>query len=241
MLSRCLPEMPVRCVSCGRPMLSWWMWWAVNRFGWAGSSARSAEASGVSLTIVPVTFRQACAFIAAFHRHHRPPRGMKFALGVADSNQLVGVATVGRPVARQLDDGTTVEVTRTCTLGTRNANSMLYAAAWRTARAMGYRRMITYTQLGETGASLRAAGLQPMKRLRARSGWDTPSRPRVAHGTERICRVRWEIQCAQLGGEVRVRAYCHGRDMRTTRSSDPDAGSPCVTAVSDGTAGYVDL
>ncbi len=66
----------------------------------------------MSLTIVPVTFRQACAFIAAFHRHHRPPRGMKFALGVADSNQLVGVATVGRPVARQLDDGTTVEVTR---------------------------------------------------------------------------------------------------------------------------------
>src|SRR5688500_16099970 len=124
--------------------------------------------------IVPVTFRQACAFIQAHHRHHRPPRGMKFAVGVADGDRLVGVATVGRPVARHLDDGQTVEVTRTCTLGTRNANSMLYGAAWRAARAMGYRKLITYTQHGETGASLRAAGLRPVAALRARNGWDSP-------------------------------------------------------------------
>lgn len=133
-----------------------------------------------ALVIVPVTFQQACAFIEAHHRHHRPPRGMKFALGVAGNGQLVGVATVGRPVARHLDDGRTVEVTRTCTLGTANANSMLYGAAWRTARAMGYRRLITYTQDGETGASLRAAGLRPAARLRARSGWNSPNRARLS-------------------------------------------------------------
>jgi hypothetical protein len=85
----------------------------------------------MSLVVVPLTFRDACAFIAAHHRHHRPPRGMKFAIGVRDREHLVGVATVGRPVARHLDDGATVEVTRTCTAGARNANSKLYGAARR--------------------------------------------------------------------------------------------------------------
>jgi len=151
----------------------------------------------MSLTIVPVTFRQACAFITAHHRHHPPPRGMKFALGVAnDAGELVGVATVGRPVARQLDDGRTVEVTRTCTVGYRNANSMLYGAAWRAARALGYHRLITYTQQGEPGASLRAAGLQPVADLRARRGWDTPSRPRQARGVDSVSRTRWEVRRA---------------------------------------------
>jgi hypothetical protein len=91
---------------------------------------------------------------------------------------LVGVATVGRPVARHMDDGLTAEVTRTCTTGVSNANSKLYGAAWRAARGMGYQRLITYTHDGETGASLRAAGLVPVAPLRARPGWTTSSRPR---------------------------------------------------------------
>jgi hypothetical protein len=109
-----------------------------------------------------VTFRQARAFIAARHRHHPPPVAMKFALGAAAEGALVGVATVGRPIARLLDDGSTAEVTHTCTRQLRNTNSMLYAAAWRAARAMGYERVITYTQHGESGASLRAAGYTPV-------------------------------------------------------------------------------
>jgi hypothetical protein len=83
--------------------------------------------SPARLRVVPVTFRQACAFIAEHHRHHRSPRGMKFAVGVARGARLVGVATVGRPVSRVLDDQVTVEVTRTCTLGDPNVNSMLTA------------------------------------------------------------------------------------------------------------------
>ncbi|MBP2329544.1 hypothetical protein JOF56_009929 [Kibdelosporangium banguiense] len=149
------------------------------------------------LVIVPVTFRQACAFIQAHHRHHRPPRGMKFAVGVADDGGLVGVATVGRPVARHLDDGHTVEVTRTCTTGVSNANSMLYGAAWRAARAMGYQRMITYSQEGESGASLRAAGLQPVACLRARPGWHSPGRTRQSHGVDQVERTRWEIRTSR--------------------------------------------
>jgi hypothetical protein len=91
----------------------------------------------VSLRTVPVTFAQACQFVADWHRHHRPPVGHKFSLGVADAEVLVGVAIVGRPVARMLDDGLTLEVTRVATDGSRNACSLLYAAAWQAAKALG--------------------------------------------------------------------------------------------------------
>lgn len=167
------------------------------------------------LTIVPLTFRQACEFVAAHHRHHRPPRGMKFAIGVACGGELVGVATAGRPVARCLDDGVTLEVTRTCTIGEPNANSKLYGAAWRVARAMGYVRLITYTQEGESGASLRAAGLLPVADLQPRSGWTTTSRPRVSRGVDGVRRTRWEIRAGVA----------------------PLSESSCGTAVSAGTAG----
>jgi hypothetical protein len=147
----------------------------------------------VSLRLVPVSFRQACAFIDDWHRHHKPPRGHKFSIGIADDHDvLVGVATVGRPVAVSFDDGLTLEVNRTSTDGTRNANSMLYGAAWRAAKALGYRRLITYTQEGESGASLRAAGWRVVAELPARANWDSPSRPRDDHGTGGVQRTLWE-------------------------------------------------
>lgn len=169
----------------------------------------------MTLTIIPVTFRQTHAFIAAHHRHHSPPVGMKFALGVERDGELVGVATVGRPVARHLDDGRTAEVTRTCTLGTRNANSMLLGAAWRAARAMGYRRLVTYTQDGETGASLRAAGFIRAADLPARLGWDTPSRPRRPSGSENVSRTRWEVRAGRDAAVLPVsRAFEPNRVVR---------------------------
>ncbi|GAA4226000.1 hypothetical protein GCM10022254_09460 [Actinomadura meridiana] len=145
------------------------------------------------LRIVPVRFVDACGFVAMWHRHHAPPVGHKFTLGIADeADVLRGVAIVGRPVARFLDDGLTLEVTRTATDGTANANSMLYAAAWRAAKALGYRRLITYTQDGESGASLRAAAWRVVAERPARRGWTCPSRPRHALGTEGIPRTLWE-------------------------------------------------
>lgn len=142
---------------------------------------------------MPVTFAQACAFVRDWHRHHRPPQGHKFSIGVADQdNVLVGVAVVGRPVARMLDDGLTLEVTRVATDGTRNACSMLYAAAWRAGKALGYTRLITYTQAGETGASLRAAGWRVIAERPAHAGWWRPSRPRQDHSPVGIQRTLWE-------------------------------------------------
>jgi hypothetical protein len=146
----------------------------------------------MSLQLVPIKFPDACGFIATWHRHHQPPVGHVFSIGVADDETLVGVAIVGRPVARMLDDGRTLEVSRSCTDGTPHCNSMLYAAAWRAAKAMGYRRLITYTQAGESGASLRAAGWQVVNELPARKGWSVPSRPREDRGVDHIPRTLWE-------------------------------------------------
>lgn len=145
------------------------------------------------LGLVPVRSRDARAFVAMWHRHHQPPAGQIFAVGVAtDDGVLRGVAIVGRPVARLLDNGQTLEVTRTATDGTRNANSLLYGACWRAARALGYTRLITYTQAGETGASLRASGWRVVAERPAHPGWDRPSRPRELRGTEQIPRTLWE-------------------------------------------------
>ncbi len=110
------------------------------------------------LTLVPVTLAEANAFVAAHHRHHGPVVGHRFSIGCMADGELVGVAIVGRPVSRYLDNGLTAEVTRLCTDGTRNACSILYAASARAARAMGFRKIITYTLDTESGTSLRAAG-----------------------------------------------------------------------------------
>ena len=110
------------------------------------------------LSLVPVSLKDANAFVAEHHRHHKPTRGHKFSIGCECDGQLVGVVIAGRPVSRYLDDGRTLEVNRLCTTGERNACSILYAAAARAAKAMGYRKIITYTLDTEPGTSLRAAG-----------------------------------------------------------------------------------
>lgn len=147
----------------------------------------------MSLHLVPVSFEIACGFVQMWHRHHTAPVGHKYSIGVADDDGVLhGVVIVGRPVARHLDDGLTLEVTRTATDGTANANSMLYAAAWRAAKALGYGRLVTYTQASESGASLRAVGWRVLAERPARTGWTTPSRPREDRGTDGIPRTLWE-------------------------------------------------
>ena len=110
------------------------------------------------LTLVPMTLKTANAFVAAHHRHHKPVAGQKFSLGCELNGVLVGVAIVGRPVSRYLDDGKTLEVTRLCSTGEKNVCSFLYGAAARAAKALGYEKIITYTLDTEPGVSLRASG-----------------------------------------------------------------------------------
>lgn len=140
----------------------------------------------MSLRLVPVSLKEANAYV---EQHHRPARGCLFCIGV-EEGEIRGVAIVGRPVARELQDGYTAEVLRVCTDGARNACSMLYGAAWRAARAIGYRRLVTYTLPEEGGSSLRAAGWALIGAAGGGS-WDTPSRPRVdLHPTQE--KLRWE-------------------------------------------------
>ncbi|MFF8779538.1 XF1762 family protein [Streptomyces sp. NPDC015140] len=149
--------------------------------------------SSTPLHLVPVRSRQAKEFVRTWHRHHPPPAGQIFAVGAADKDGVLrAVAIVGRPVARHLDDGVTLEVTRTASDGTRNANSPLYGASWRAAKALGYRRLITFTQEGESGASLRGAGWHLIARRPPRAGWHTASRPRTGHGNDHVARFLWQ-------------------------------------------------
>lgn len=110
------------------------------------------------MRLVPVTLRDANAFVAAHHRHHKPVTGHKFSVGCLLDGRLVGVAIVGRPVSRYLDDGMTLEVNRLCTTGEKNVCSFLYAAAARAAKVLGYAKIITYILDSEPGTSLRASG-----------------------------------------------------------------------------------
>lgn len=148
-----------------------------------------------TLTVVPVTFEEACEFVKRHHRHHKPPVGHKFSIAVAnEDSEIVGVATVGRPVARRLDDGWTLEVNRVATDGTKNACSALYGACRRATFALGYKRLVTYTLPSEGGSSLRGAGWKCMGTAGGGS-WHTPSsgRPRVdMHPTQE--KLRWEVE-----------------------------------------------
>lgn len=144
-----------------------------------------------SLRIIPVILRQANDFIIKYHRHHKPSRGAKFAIGLTNGSELVGVVLAGRPIARMSDNGVTIEVTRCCTNGVYNGCSMLYRAAWRAAKAMGYTKMITYTLPEEGGGSLRAAGFRLIGECGGGS-WSRPSRGRKdEHPIQR--KLRWEI------------------------------------------------
>lgn len=144
----------------------------------------------MSLELVPITLREANRFVEQHHRHHQPARGCRFCVAVAQDDEVVGVAIITRPVARRLDDGWTAEVSRVATDGTRNACSKLYGAAWRAARALGFRRLITYTLPEEGGASLRGAGWRCVGEAGGGS-WSRRDRPRVdLHPLQQ--KLRWE-------------------------------------------------
>lgn len=145
----------------------------------------------MSLRAAPISFESAADFVRLHHRHHTPPVGHKFSIAAMDGADLLGVVIVGRPVSRIRDDGFTLEVTRLCATGHRNACSFLYGAAARASFALGYRRVGTYTLKSEPGTSLRAAGWTCLAEVKGRS-WDAPSRPRTdKHST--ADKLLWEL------------------------------------------------
>lgn len=151
----------------------------------------------------PCEFKEACAFVAQHHRHHRPPQGHRFSLKALRDGKVVGVAIVGRPVARNNQDGFTLELTRLCTDGTRNACTFLIGRVKRVGRALGYKRLISFTLEEEPGAAWRAAGMeqtgtvkgQPWRYSGAPLLWpifDSKATRRNAHPL--VDKRKWEIE-----------------------------------------------
>lgn len=131
----------------------------------------------MGLRIEPITLRDANAYVNERHRHSKQAQGHKFSVALKDDTGIRGVAIAGRPVARRLDDGLTLEILRVCTDGVPNGCSKLYAACVATGKGMGYRKFVTYTLASENGASVKAAGFTRDGESPGGS-WSTPSRPR---------------------------------------------------------------
>lgn len=153
------------------------------------------------LSVVQITLDESKGYVGDFHAHSDPTLSHKWSLGAVADGRIVGVAVIGRPTSPVLQNGDpwALEVLRVCVerdesgKGYRNACSFLYGASWRSIKAMGYLRAVTYTKDGENGASLRAAGWVSISYRRARkSGWD--SREGRKSGGERVGGERWEIR-----------------------------------------------
>lgn len=146
-----------------------------------------------SIVVERCTLADAQRLVRLWHRHHGPVVGHKFSLRVYRMNILrkveAGVAIIGRPVSRHLDDGNTLEITRLATDGSPNAASKLLAYAAKVAHRLGYERVITYTLAAESGSSLKGAGFTIDKHCDGGS-WNSPSRPRLdKHPTGP--KIRW--------------------------------------------------
>jgi hypothetical protein len=149
----------------------------------------------MSLVAVPVKLKEASEYVRNFHRHNNPPQGGLFAVGCSDGERLVGVAIVGRPVARSLDDGQTAEVVRCCVQddAPKGACSFLYARCWQAAKALGWRKLITYTLQEEGGASLRGAGWRMVAQLQPNPPERWQNRPgREWQAVVGQAKFRWE-------------------------------------------------
>lgn len=130
------------------------------------------------MKIQPISLANANKFVIENHRHHNAVQGHKFSISAVQGEEIIGVAIVGRPVSRYMDDGKTLEVLRLCTDGTQNACSFLYGRCARIARDMGYERIITYILESESGTSLKASGWICESEKCGGGSWDCKARPR---------------------------------------------------------------
>lgn len=143
------------------------------------------------LRVVPVTITDARAHVARWHSHLGPPVGGLLASAVAEGDRIVCVAILGRPVSRVLQAQGCAEVTRVASDGTvPHAASMALGAIRKAALALGWRRLVSSTLLGEAGTSYRAAGWHPVA-LGDGGEWAREDRPRDA-SAQPGGKVRWE-------------------------------------------------
>ena len=149
--------------------------------------------------IMPIDRAPARAFVAAHHSHHMAHVGEKFTLGGFLGHKLVAVSVLARPVAPELQDGETWEVTRLCCgpHAPRYAASRLLGASTRTAVSAGITLLVSYTRVDEPGTCYRAANWRPVAYVNGRPH-DTGNRAArwlpglYEPSTEIVDRIRWE-------------------------------------------------
>jgi hypothetical protein len=121
---------------------------------------RERNKDALMLWVVPVQLEKANEYVENVHRQHFATPMGRWAIACVDTTGYVhGVVIIGNVLARAFDDGLAAEVLRCCTDGTPNAPSILYAAAWKAVKFMGFRHMYTYTlgpEFNENGASLKS-------------------------------------------------------------------------------------
>lgn len=152
------------------------------------------------MRIVPLTLKEANDFVDKFHRHNRSVTGHKWSVGAMDGERLVGVAIVGRTVARMAHSPLTAEVLRCCVLddAPKGACSFLYGACKRIWQQMGGTRLITYTLEKEAGASLRGAGWETHGKVKTRDNpWGSKDRSREMQEVFNEPKLRWEAPIKQ--------------------------------------------
>lgn len=156
------------------------------------------------MRIVPLTLRAANDFVETWHRHSARTAndGGKFAIGLLEGDDLVGVAIVGRPVSRMLQQGEAypAELLRLCTSTAcpKGGGSKLYTRAKRIWQLMGGTNFHTYTLTRESGESLRGAGLKAPAASVPAERWDRPGRPRRARSIEDEPKLRWDEELSLI-------------------------------------------
>lgn len=167
----------------------------------------------------PISLKDANAFVQLHHRHNKPVTGHKFSIALESEEQLIGVAIVGRPVARALDNGRNIEILRVCVLdGHKGACSKLYAQVKRICQLMGYEKIVTYTLKSESQSSLKAIRAIPEAELKPRKTWDTPTRRRETQPVYREAKIRWNLN------NDRIEAKASGVETLRTSPISNDVG-----------------
>jgi hypothetical protein len=170
----------------------------------------------MGLQVRPLTVKQALKWCRTTHRRLPALQGGMWCIAGERDGVLVGVAIVGRPTARLLDNGRRLQVLRVATLpgdasesGHKGANSILYAACARAGRAMGATDMWTYIHDDEPGTSLRAAGWIKDPVPSPGGEWSRPSRrrsPAVEAGHKIRWFAPWSEMVTHLAGHAPARA-----------------------------------
>jgi hypothetical protein len=144
------------------------------------------------LRCIPLTLKDANKFVNQYHRHSKNCRGHRFSIGAIYKDELVGVAIIGRPIARKLDQKLIAEVLRNCVKPTapKGTCSFLYSKAIQVWQVLGGKKVITYTLETEPGSSLKAVNFNAAAKTGFfKGGWQNRDNRREYTP---IRKIRWE-------------------------------------------------